>query len=143
MTIISYAIIGFVLTLSYFTSPDENRTWKDSTGKFSVEARLLSIQDGQVVLKTTAGKEIKIPLERLSQEDRLFAEEYLAEAASSAKDAPASASGFPKKFANGLKTQYTDQEIKEINTSLNKAGGKKIHCHQPASYRGNIQRIDK
>ena len=89
MTTNFYATICFVLVLSCYTSPDENRTWKDSTGKFSVEAKLLSIQDGQVVLKTTAGKEIKIPLERLSQEDRLFAEEYQAEASSAAKKSPA------------------------------------------------------
>jgi len=89
MTIIFYATICFVLALSFDPSPDENRTWKDSTGKFSVEAKLLSIQDGQVVLKTTAGKEIKISLERLSQEDRLFAEEYQAEASSAAKKSPA------------------------------------------------------
>ena len=68
MTIIFYATICFVLALGFDPSPDENRTWKDSTGKFSVEARLLSIQDGQVVLKTAAGKEIKIPFERLSRE---------------------------------------------------------------------------
>jgi len=49
---------------------DEPRTWSDSSGKFSVQATLVSVQDGQVVLKTSQGKEIKLPIERLSQDDK-------------------------------------------------------------------------
>lgn len=86
MKLIPYATICILLTLSCCALADENREWKDATGKFSVEAKLLSIQDGQVVLKTTAGKEIKIALERLSQEDRQFVEERQAEAAEAASD---------------------------------------------------------
>ena len=125
MTIISCAIVCFALTLSCFTSPDENRTWKDSTGKFSVEARLLSIQDGQVVLKTTAGKEIKIPLERLSQEDRLFAEEYLAEVASTTKDAPASstADSTPAKLKPKSPGKASAAEIASVEKPRHIHGG--------------------
>lgn len=64
---------GFVWIPIYGWCPqdtDELRAWSDASGKFSVKATLVSIQDGQVVLKTEQGKEIKLPVERLSQEDR-------------------------------------------------------------------------
>lgn len=55
------------------TDNRDSRTWTDSTGKFSVEAELISFDGGQVVLRTAAGKEIKIALDRLCKEDQLFA----------------------------------------------------------------------
>ena len=88
MNTISVAILWNLAALNCYAKADDNRTWKDSTGKFSVEAKLISIEEGQVVLKTTVGKEIKISLDRLSAEDRLFVEVNQAEAVSEAKDVP-------------------------------------------------------
>ena len=49
---------------------DELRTWSDSSGKFSVKASLVAVEDGQVILKTPQGKEIKLSVDRLSQKDK-------------------------------------------------------------------------
>ena len=41
------------------------RTWSNSTGKFSVEAKLIEVTDEFVRLKEETGKEIKVPLSKL------------------------------------------------------------------------------
>ena len=46
------------------------RTWTDITGKFTREARFLELVDGVVGLRLEGGKDIKIPIEKLSEEDR-------------------------------------------------------------------------
>lgn len=40
-------------------------TWKDNTGKFSVEAQFISLQGDKVVLKKANGSTIQVPLARL------------------------------------------------------------------------------
>jgi hypothetical protein len=47
------------------------RTWKDSNGRFSVEAEFVKVDEGIVYLKRTdTGKTVRVPLERLSAADR-------------------------------------------------------------------------
>lgn len=55
-------------------APDEPelRTWKDSTGVFSVEASLVSLTDGKVELKKADGTTVSVPLERLSESDQAY-----------------------------------------------------------------------
>ena len=48
----------------------EYRTWTDSTGKYTVEAVLLQLKDGTVYLKNRKGREITLPLRRLSVADQ-------------------------------------------------------------------------
>jgi hypothetical protein len=51
----------------------EVRTWTDTTGKFKREASLERLAGESVVLKTPDGKELTIPLSRLSPEDQAYA----------------------------------------------------------------------
>ena len=53
------------------SSEVQPRTWKSSNGKFSVEATLIGVDGDQVRLKTKE-KEIKVPLEMLSEADRQY-----------------------------------------------------------------------
>jgi prepilin-type processing-associated H-X9-DG protein len=53
----------------------EIHTWTDSTGKFKTEAEFVSLTDGKVTLRKTNGKNITLPLERLSKKDQLLAQE--------------------------------------------------------------------
>jgi RNA polymerase sigma-70 factor (ECF subfamily) len=48
------------------------RTWSDSSGAFSLEARFAGVDQGKVMLKKADGKTVSVPLERLSQADRDF-----------------------------------------------------------------------
>lgn len=50
------------------------RTWTDSSGQHKVEARFVSVDETKVTLKTDAGREISLPLKRLSDEDRELVE---------------------------------------------------------------------
>ncbi|MEM8679358.1 MAG: SHD1 domain-containing protein [Planctomycetota bacterium] len=48
----------------------ESRTWTSSSGDYSVEAELTSTGQEDVILTTSEGREIKIALSKLSQQDR-------------------------------------------------------------------------
>ena len=63
------------------TSPAQRpyRTWKDSTGAFSVEAMFIGCQDEKVQLKRKDGTVITVPLGKLCDGDRKYVAESLAE----------------------------------------------------------------
>lgn len=46
------------------------RTWTDATGNFKVEARFVRRHGDKVTLKTGAGREITLPIVKLSDDDR-------------------------------------------------------------------------
>jgi WD40 repeat protein len=46
-----------------------SRTWTDRTGKFTVEARFDRVDGANVVLTRTDGKQLQVPLEKLSDQD--------------------------------------------------------------------------
>lgn len=48
------------------------RKWTDATGQFSVEADLLEVKDGTVVLRKTNGQTIAVPIVKLSDEDQRY-----------------------------------------------------------------------
>ena len=50
------------------------RIWTDATGRFKVKAKLLEHNSTELKLLTDAGKEVTLPLAKLSQEDRDFLE---------------------------------------------------------------------
>src|SRR5689334_4243448 len=66
-----FAACLLVEAVSLFAA-EELRTWKDTTGKFSIEARFVKLADETVHLETAAGKAMKIPLDKLSAADRKF-----------------------------------------------------------------------
>lgn len=55
-------------------SGPEMRTWRDSSGKFSVEATLEAINGDQVVLRKRDGRTISVPIGNLSDQDVGFIE---------------------------------------------------------------------
>ncbi len=48
------------------------RTWTDSTGRFSIKAKLIGVEDGVVKLQRDDGTEIQIELKKLSKADQQF-----------------------------------------------------------------------
>jgi hypothetical protein len=56
--------------------PRDVREWSDSSGSFKVEASFVRLEDKTAVLKRKDGKEVKVPLSRLSPEDRELAESF-------------------------------------------------------------------
>ena len=55
--------------------PAEMRKWTDSTGSFSVNAKLVSNEDGSVKLEKEDGRIITLPLTKLSDKDQTYLEE--------------------------------------------------------------------
>jgi cytoskeletal protein RodZ len=56
------------------TAEAKPRTWHDATGTYQVEATFVRFANGKVTLKPTNGKEMTIPLGKLSTEDREYVE---------------------------------------------------------------------
>lgn len=56
-------------------SADEVRTWSDASGRFKIEAKLVSQKDGKVKLERTDGKTIEIELAKLSEADQKYIKE--------------------------------------------------------------------
>ena len=55
------------------TPEPDYRTWASADGKYTVEARLVKIISGKVTLKRKdTGKEITLPVEKLSPADQAF-----------------------------------------------------------------------
>ena len=48
------------------------RTWRDSSGKFEIEATLVSFKGQTVTLKKKDGSTIRVLLKKLSDEDQKF-----------------------------------------------------------------------
>ena len=49
------------------------RTWTDKSGKYRIEATLVDVENGQVILRKADGEQVRVPLDRLSEADRQFA----------------------------------------------------------------------
>lgn len=50
----------------------QRRTWRDATGKFTVEAELVEVKDGKAFLKKADGRVGEIPTARLSEADQNY-----------------------------------------------------------------------
>ena len=51
------------------------RTWHDASGKFEIEATLVSLKGQTVTLKKKDGRTIRVSLKKLSAEDQKFVQE--------------------------------------------------------------------
>lgn len=64
------------------------RKWSDTTGRFNLEAEFVELNDGKVALEKTDGKIIRVPIERLSDEDRRFVASLQKKPQDSGKEPP-------------------------------------------------------
>jgi WD40 repeat protein len=62
------------------TIADEPRSWTARAGGFKVEATLIDVTDGNVVLQKTDGSTITVPLEKLSLSDIRFVDQVMRQA---------------------------------------------------------------
>ena len=68
--------LSLILSTSTVAFGDETRVWVDSTGKYKIEATLVSHTDSTVKLRRGDGRIIEMPIKKLSAEDRAFLESY-------------------------------------------------------------------
>ncbi|QEG33346.1 redoxin family protein [Bythopirellula goksoeyrii] len=57
------------------------RNWTDESGKFSITAEYVGVKGGKVLLRNADGKELSVPLKKLSEADREFVKAQQKEAA--------------------------------------------------------------
>ncbi len=64
--------IGITIALLAATAWGEERTWTDDSDAFTLVAELVEVRGDEVVLRRQDGKQITVPLARLSKKDLLF-----------------------------------------------------------------------
>jgi len=102
------AAIG--VTLVTFTAAfGEPRTWSDKSGKFSITAELVAVQQGNVVLRADDGRQLTVPVKQLSREDREFVD-ALSSPKSSRRSAPKGneITEIAQQFFNELRSEKRD-----------------------------------
>jgi WD40 repeat protein len=91
--------LAAVVVACALTSLGEGRQWKDTSGRFRIEATLVTVKDGKVYLEKDDGKTVSVPLERLSKEDLTYLESlpecrpYFADHPTGPSEAPAASAG--------------------------------------------------
>lgn len=65
----------------------QQRTWTDSSGTYTVEATILSVEDGKVMLLRADGRRVAVPLDKLSKADQDFVRAAMAAGAGQAAGA--------------------------------------------------------
>ncbi len=61
----------------YKTGGPQVRVWADLSGTFEIEATLQGVKDHKALLKKSDGRELAVPLEKLSEEDQQYVTGYL------------------------------------------------------------------
>jgi len=64
--------IGITIALLAATAWGEERTWTDDSDAFTLVAELVEVRGDEVVLRRQDGKQITVPLAKLSKKDLLF-----------------------------------------------------------------------
>jgi hypothetical protein len=71
------ALLLVVVVVSLLASPAAARQWTSRAGGFSVEAELVDVKDGNVILKKTDGSQLTVPLNKLSLGDVRYIDDVL------------------------------------------------------------------
>jgi hypothetical protein len=69
-------VVASGLTLCCLTGTARARTWRDNTGKYSIDADFVAVKPAKVTLKKSDGSFVTIALDRLSHEGQRQASDY-------------------------------------------------------------------
>ena len=108
-------LCSLAILLAAGVPPAAAEVWKDSEGKFQVEAEFLGIRGADVYLKKPNGVTIKVPLARLSAESQQLARQ-LAQPAQPA--APAAAADTPDAAARALLVSVEAGDLRALWDAL-------------------------
>lgn len=71
-------LVASCIALLTIAPIDEFRNWTDSSGKFSIEAKLIENRNGVVTLEKKDGSQIKVKLDRISAADKKYLKQLVA-----------------------------------------------------------------
>ncbi|MFC7337950.1 SHD1 domain-containing protein [Haloferula chungangensis] len=74
MKVTSFLLL-YLLSLPLFAEPTEEREWRSTAGT-TIKASAMSLAGGEVELKSADGRLLKVPLDKLSDEDQAFLNEH-------------------------------------------------------------------
>lgn len=97
-----------------YAQDSSTRVWRDVSGNFSVTAELLGSANGAVKLRLENGKEISVPIEKLSAQDRAF----LAGRTSSTKRSPTATNVSLAKTLAGAPLPPSEIELADLHELL-------------------------
>lgn len=84
----SLALMAALLLISVPVSADETRTWSDATGRFKIEAKYVSQENGKLKLLRADGRTVEIELSKLSAADQEYVKELESNPFRTTNDAP-------------------------------------------------------
>jgi hypothetical protein len=122
---------GLVLMLGLAAAePTESREWVSVTGS-KVTGSALSVSGGQVLIKLENGRELTVPLDKLSDADRGYLGKHFgdAPAAEAAPTGKAADSGLP------LITDGLAQKVGEVSGPVDAGGGSNYFVYVPKTLR--------
>ena len=90
------------------------RTWKDTSGSFSIEAEFVSQDAASVTLRKQDNREITVPLAKLSSGDRRYLAQLKPPKASAPKDASRSVSPLPARLSKKADFQFSQTPLPEV-----------------------------
>ena len=99
-----------------------SRTWSDSTGRFKIDAKLVCADDSEISLLKSDGKQVTIPLEKMSEADQTFINSFLtAEKALASVNLPGAGDDGDNPFAGGEPATEMQSDTDYSSDSLNNA----------------------
>ncbi len=121
-------LIFLLVVSSLAVQGSDFRTWSDVSGKFKIEAKFSSLENGTLILEKKDGKRVKIPLTKLSTADQAQANKLAADSnpfqalddSGTQADSGNSTSGTPES-SSGLKTVQTNWQAVD-NIELQASG---------------------
>lgn len=111
-----YCLGLFLLPIDTLIAADV-RTWSDATGKFKIQAKFISSEDGKVTLEKADGSELEIELKKLSAADQKFIADLEKDPFKAKEDDP-----FKNKGAGGTK----NMPAKSTETTTRPAAASRI-----------------
>lgn len=118
------SILALLLLVSLFSGLASARKWTSQDGKFSIDAELIEATDTEVKLLRKNGKEITVPLDRLSEADQEFAKSQIGKPAKSAP--PSKKPAATKPAAGGAKLTPISFKIFDDEFTMDAPAGAKV-----------------
>lgn len=126
----SFGFCLFVVSGFVFAEPTVSREWVSSIGS-KVTGSALSVKAGKVLLKLDSGRELTVPLDKLSAADQKFLTEHFGEEATSGETPVGAATGSGSAFI----TDGLAQKIGEVVGPIDAGEGSQYFLYIPKTLR--------
>ena len=79
MTICRIASLSWIVLMLASASPSLARTWTDSSGTHKIEGEFVNLTDGNVDIRRDDGNVVRVPLEKLSEQDQKYVQKAVSD----------------------------------------------------------------